>query len=52
MPVILTETAEIEIWLSADWKEAKALQRTYPAEAMTLLPFEPETKAGQQATLF
>jgi putative SOS response-associated peptidase YedK len=51
MPVILTDPTEIEIWL-ADWKEAKALQRPYRAEAMTLLPFEPETKAGHQATLF
>lgn len=52
MPAILTKPAEIEIWLSADCKEAKALQRPYPAEAMTLLPLEPETKEVQQATLF
>jgi putative SOS response-associated peptidase YedK len=27
MPVILTEMAEIEAWLSNPWSEAKALQR-------------------------
>lgn len=52
MPVILTDPEEIELWLTADWKDAKALQRPFPAEAMTLLPVEQQTEDGQQATLF
>lgn len=40
MPVILTEPAEIELWLTADWKDARTLQRPYPAERMILLPVE------------
>ena len=40
MPVILTDPAEIELWLTADWKNAKTLQRPYPIEQMTLLPAE------------
>ncbi|PLU44583.1 SOS response-associated peptidase [Sinorhizobium medicae] len=52
MPVILTEPDEIELWLAADWKDAKALQRPYPAEAMTLLPVEQQTATGRQTTLF
>jgi pimeloyl-ACP methyl ester carboxylesterase len=51
MSIILTEPEEIELWLTADWRDAKALQRPFPAEAMTLLPVE-QTEAGQQATLF
>ncbi|WP_327437629.1 SOS response-associated peptidase family protein [Sinorhizobium meliloti] len=52
IPIILTESEEIELWLTADWKDAKALQRPFPAEAMTLLPVGQQTEAGQQATLF
>lgn len=40
MPVILTDPAEIELWLIAEWKDAKALQRPFSAERMTLLPVE------------
>ena len=52
MSIILTEPEEIELRLTADWKDAKALQRPFPAEAMALLPVGQQTEAGQQATLF
>lgn len=38
MPVLLTEPQEIEIWLTADWSEAKALQRPLPDESLIRLP--------------
>lgn len=38
MPVILTEPAEIERWLTAEWKDAKQLQRPLPSDAMMLVP--------------
>jgi putative SOS response-associated peptidase YedK len=44
MPVILTEPAEWETWLSADWAEAKALQRPLSDGALrvVLRGVEPE----------
>jgi putative SOS response-associated peptidase YedK len=39
MPVILTEPAEIELWLTAEWKDAKRLQRPFPSDAM-MMPLE------------
>jgi putative SOS response-associated peptidase YedK len=36
MPVILTEPAEWETWLTAPWGEAKALQRPLPDGALRL----------------
>lgn len=40
MPVIVTESAEIELWLNAEWKDARTLQRPLPADRMVLLPVE------------
>ncbi|MBO9102175.1 MULTISPECIES: SOS response-associated peptidase [unclassified Rhizobium] len=38
MPVLLTTREECEIWMTADWKEARKLQRPLPEEKMTVLP--------------
>ncbi len=45
MPVILTEPAEIELWLTAEWKEANELLRPFPSDAMMLLPLERDEAA-------
>jgi putative SOS response-associated peptidase YedK len=37
MPVILTLKDEIETWLTADWKEAKALQRPLTDDGLTIV---------------
>lgn len=37
MPVILRESNEVEMWLSAPWSEAKALQRPLPDNQLILL---------------
>ncbi|WP_061932453.1 SOS response-associated peptidase [Aureimonas sp. AU22] len=37
MPVILTETDEMDLWLEAPWAEAKILQRPLPDEALRIV---------------
>lgn len=38
MPVILTTQDEIEAWLTADWKDARSLQRPLPDDALSVVP--------------
>ena len=45
MPVILTSRDEVETWLTADWKEAKGLQRPLPDERL-LITETPASAAG------
>jgi putative SOS response-associated peptidase YedK len=42
MPVILTETADMRRWLTAEWAEAKSLQRPLADGALSVLGFEGE----------
>ena len=37
MPVILTEPAEWETWLTAPWAEAKAMQRPLPDGSLRIV---------------
>ncbi len=43
MPVILTDSDEIETWLTAPWEEARQLQRPLRDDQLILLPPEPVT---------
>jgi putative SOS response-associated peptidase YedK len=37
MPVLLTTTEEIDIWLQAPWKEAVVLQRPAPDDLLQIV---------------
>ncbi|UDQ91943.1 SOS response-associated peptidase, partial [Xanthobacter autotrophicus] len=44
--VILTEPEEIEIWMTAPWQDAKALQRPLPAAALQIVARGVKNDAG------
>ena len=45
MPVILTSHEEVETWLTADWNEAKTLQRPLPDDRLVILETPANTAA-------
>lgn len=48
MPVLLTTEDEVETWMSADWGEAKALQRPLANDALMVVPaLEKEDRQGR-----
>ncbi|MGD9476162.1 SOS response-associated peptidase [Shinella sp. G-2] len=46
MPVILRKGEEVETWLTADWPEARALQRPLPDDELVIVQRGPVTPSG------